>query len=161
MAAKKARSGVALAAPNIRGGEGRLTHASLCKKTYKNTSWFHPTKSRRMGGMRARGIASFPFLASAGIFPAQGALTITTTFLPAGTVGVAYSAQLQSSGGVGTVQWSIVVGEAEPSGTLPPGLNLSTSGLINGVPTTVGASSFTVRAQDQTDVATQPLSIQI
>ncbi len=140
-----------------------MTHASLCKKTYKSTSWFHPTKSRRMGGMRAYGFAAFLFLASAGIFPAQGALTITTTFLPAGTVGVAYSAQLQSSGGTGTVHWSIVVGGAGPAdGTLPAGLNLSTSGLISGVPTTVGSSSFTVSAEDQTeDVATQPLSIQI
>ena len=92
-----------------------------------------------MGGMRAYGFAAFLFLASAGIFPAQGALTITTTFLPAGTVGVAYSAQLQSSGGTGTVHWSIVVGGAGPAdGTLPAGLNLSTSGLISGVPTTVG-----------------------
>jgi hypothetical protein len=69
-------------------------------------------------------------------------LAITTTALPNGVVSTAYSASLQSSGGVGTITWSV------SSGTLPAGLSMNGSGAISGTPTTAGASSFTVTAKD-------------
>ncbi len=69
-------------------------------------------------------------------------LTITTTTLPNGVVSAAYSASLQSSGGVGTITWSVT------SGTLPAGLSMNSSGAISGTPTTAIASSFTVAAKD-------------
>ena len=69
-------------------------------------------------------------------------LLITTTSLPNGVVSTAYSANLQSSGGVGTITWSV------SSGTLPAGLSMNGSGAIAGTPTTAGASSFTVTAKD-------------
>ena len=82
---------------------------------------------------------------------------ITTTTLPAGAVGQAYSQTLQATGGIGARTWSIV------AGTLPPGLNLiSSTGVISGTPIAPGTSSFTVRIADSAgQVATKDLSIPI
>ena len=85
-------------------------------------------------------------------------LSITTTSLPPGSIGQAYSQQLQTIGAIAPLTWSI------SAGTLPPGLNLNqTTGVISGTPIApAGTSSFTVRAQDaggQSD--TQALSIVI
>ncbi len=82
-------------------------------------------------------------------------VTITTTSLPSGQVGVAYSQALQASGGTGTYTWSI------SSGALPGGLTLNASGQISGTPTASGPSSFTVKAVSGSDSATGPLSISI
>lgn len=82
---------------------------------------------------------------------------ITTTSLPGGTVGVAYSQQVQATGGTGALTWSI------SAGTLPAGLSISpTSGVISGNPSTPGTSNFTVRATDTfPQFDDQPLSISI
>lgn len=69
-------------------------------------------------------------------------LAITAASLPNGVVGTAYSATLQSTGGVGTATWTV------PPGALPAGLTLSSAGAISGTPTTAGASTFTVTAKD-------------
>jgi hypothetical protein len=63
---------------------------------------------------------------------------IATTTLPNGTVGAAYSAQLQTVGNrSGT--WSI------SSGALPAGLTLNgATGVISGTPTTAGTPAFSV-----------------
>ena len=83
-------------------------------------------------------------------------LTITTASLPNGTVGTAYSATLQASGGTGTYTWSI------DSGNLPDGLTLNTStGEITGTPTTANTYNFTVQLSDGTQTATKDLSIAI
>jgi hypothetical protein len=71
-----------------------------------------------------------------------GVLTISPATLPGGTAGVAYSQQLTSTGGTGTVNYLL------SSGTLPAGLALSPTGLISGTPASTGASSFTVSATD-------------
>jgi len=84
--------------------------------------------------------------------------SVSTTALPDGTQGIAYSTTLQTSGGVGPVTWSIV------NGSLPGWATLDTStGVISG-PAAAGTSSFTVQATDSNtpaDIATQPLSITI
>jgi hypothetical protein len=84
-------------------------------------------------------------------------LTITTTSLPAGKVGVAYSQTLQAAGGTPPYTWSI------SSGTLPPGLTLNPyTGVINGVPTVAGTSSFAVTVTDSAGAtAAKLLSITI
>jgi hypothetical protein len=84
--------------------------------------------------------------------------SITTTSLPAGTVGQPYNQTLQAAGGTGGLTWSIV------AGNLPTGLSLNqTTGVISGTPLVPdGTSSFTVRVSDaagQDD--TQALSITI
>ena len=54
------------------------------------------------------------------------ALAITTTFLPSGPVGTAYSQSLAASGGIPPYAWSV------SAGALPAGLMLSSAGQISG-----------------------------
>src|ERR1039457_5011044 len=83
-------------------------------------------------------------------------LQITTTSLPAGTVGVAYSQALGASGGSPPYSWAVA------SGALPAGLSLSAGGTLSGTPGTAGSSSFTVRVTDSASAsATAALSLTI
>ncbi len=68
-------------------------------------------------------------------------LTLTGS-LPNGILGVAYNQTLVAAGGIKPYTYSLT------AGSLPPGLNLSSTGTISGTPTAVGASSFTVTATD-------------
>src|ERR1035438_1637038 len=84
------------------------------------------------------------------------ALGITTSSLPAGTVGVAYSQALAASGGSPPYSWSVA------SGTLPAGLSLAAGGTLSGTPGTAGPSSFTVQVTDSASASsTAALSITI
>jgi hypothetical protein len=84
-------------------------------------------------------------------------LSITTTSLPAGAVGTAYSAALGAAGGSGALVWS--------SPNLPPGLSINAStGAITGTPTTAGNPSVTINVHDagtpqQSATATLSLAI--
>jgi len=75
------------------------------------------------------------------IFPP---LTIVTATLPPTDRGdQGYSVQLVSAGGkTGTATWSIV------AGALPPGINLSPSGLVSGTATTPGSYPVTIQVAD-------------
>nr|WP_284694742.1 Ig domain-containing protein [Geomonas sp. Red32] len=84
-------------------------------------------------------------------------MTVSTSTLPAGTVGTAYSQTLTATGGTSPYSWSVT------TGTLPAGLNMS-SGVISGSPTTAGTSTFTVQVTDSSSpaqTATKSLSIQV
>ena len=69
-------------------------------------------------------------------------LTISSSALPSGTAGKAYSTALSASGGTPAYTWSIT------SGSLPAGLSLSASGAISGTPTASGTSRFTATVTD-------------
>jgi Putative Ig domain len=74
--------------------------------------------------------------------PGSG-LSVTTSSLPNGTIGIAYQATLAASGGTAPYSWSIT------SGSLPPGLTLAAStGILSGSPTTPGAYTFTIQVSD-------------
>jgi hypothetical protein len=77
------------------------------------------------------------------LFAAAG-MEITTTSLPAGQIGVAYtSPALTSAGAISPISWTL------NTATLPPGLVLNpTTGVISGAPTSPGTYSFTVSATD-------------
>lgn len=65
--------------------------------------------------------------------------TITTTSpLPNGALGSTYNQTLSATGGITPYTWSVI------SGGLPPGLSLSTGGVLSGNPSTVTNASFTV-----------------
>ncbi|PYS54919.1 MAG: hypothetical protein DMG13_06135 [Acidobacteria bacterium] len=68
--------------------------------------------------------------------------SITTASLPAGTVNATYSVTLTAAGGALPYSWSLALG------SLPPGLTLTSTGLINGTPAIIGTSNFTVRVRD-------------
>ena len=82
-------------------------------------------------------LLQFPLIARA-----QSTLSITTTTIPAASAGIAYSVQLQATGGVPPYKWTI------STGTLPAGLTLSTGGLISGIPGSAGTSNFTAQVTD-------------
>src|SRR5207237_1190433 len=83
-------------------------------------------------------------------------LAVTTSSLPAGTVGVAYSQALAASGGTSPYTWTMA------SGTLPAGLSLAAGGTISGTPGTAGSSNFTVRVTDSAPASvTKALSLTI
>lgn len=77
-----------------------------------------------------------------GSLSGQATLTILTTNLPQGTVGVPYQAGLAATGGVFPYSWSIA------NGSLPPGLVMNSLGGINGTPGTAGAYTITFRVTD-------------
>jgi hypothetical protein len=86
-------------------------------------------------------------------------VSVTTTSLPGGQVGVTYHASLSATGGVAPYRWSI------SAGSLPAGLSLAPDGTISGVPSgNPGTSTFTVEVQDSLSPpasATAVLSITI
>lgn len=75
--------------------------------------------------------------------PGTKHIKIATPSLPNGAVGVSYNATLTADGGTTPYTWSI------DKGTLPAGLSLdSGTGIISGMPTTSGDSTFTVKVSD-------------
>lgn len=86
-------------------------------------------------------------------------LTIATTQLPNGVVGLVYSQGIQIVGGTGPFTYSL------GTTTLPVGLTLDpSSGVISGTPTTAGTTSFTVTVNDSgnpVQVASQNYSLTI
>ena len=75
----------------------------------------------------------------------------STGQLAQGFVGIAYSATLAATGGTGTRTYALAAGS-----TLPAGLSLNaTTGVISGVPTGSGSSTFAVSV---TDSATKPVT---
>ncbi len=74
--------------------------------------------------------------------------TITTTSLPAGTAGQAYSQFVSATGGTPPYTFSLV------SGVLPPSLNFSPTGILSGTANTPGTYTFTVRVVDSVQQST-------
>jgi hypothetical protein len=90
-------------------------------------------------------------------FTINPAVAIATETLPPCSVGVAYTAQLSSTGGTGTIAWS------DRDGSLVgTGLTLSTAGVISGIATDSGVKSFTAKAVDVAgSTAEKPLQLTI
>lgn len=86
-------------------------------------------------------------------------MSVTTTTLPSGSVGLAYSATLAATGGQPPYTWAVT------AGSLPAGLTLDPqTGVISGVPLEPGTSTFTVTVADtenQPETATAQLSIKV
>jgi hypothetical protein len=76
----------------------------------------------------------------------QVLMQITTASLPIGTNGISYNGgagfQLTGSGGSPPYTWTII------NNALPPGLGLSTDGIISGTPVSAGTFDFTVQMTD-------------
>ena len=82
--------------------------------------------------------------------------TISTSSLPGGIIGTAYSRTLSASGDA-TITWSVT------SGSLPSGLSLSSAGVISGTPAagSGGTHTFTVTATNGAGSSSRSLSLYI
>jgi large repetitive protein len=105
------------------------------------------------------------------VFRIGPGLSIQDQSVPGGTIGQPYSKQLTVwsitgikpvQGGPTSATWSIA------SGSLPPGVNFSSSGLLSGTPTSEGSFTFVVKAagggtatdtETETLVVRQPLAL--
>lgn len=75
-------------------------------------------------------------------------LTIgTNSTLLAATIGAGYSQQFQVTGGTAPYQWTT-------SSSMPPGLSLSSGGLLSGTPTSAGSFSLQIKVTDSTGLST-------
>ncbi len=83
-------------------------------------------------------------------------LTIGTPSLPDATITLPYSVQLVGQGSAGPYTFALV-----DAASLPPGLMLSTAGLISGVPTQAGAFNalIEVQANGRAVVVARPLRV--
>ncbi|HEV3199439.1 MAG TPA: putative Ig domain-containing protein, partial [Bryobacteraceae bacterium] len=98
------------------------------------------------GGLQSNSL-SFTITASS--------INISTSSLPAGAAGTAYSAVLSASGGTPPYTWS-------SAGGLPLGLTVNTNGTITGIPAAAGSYVVSVRVSDsQGATATKSLSLVI
>ncbi len=88
-------------------------------------------------------ITSVFFLAVIGVSGQGSRLAISTpSALVPGAIGVTYSQTFTATGGTPPYTWSV------PSGALPPGLTLSSSGAITGTPEAAGTYQFSIMVMD-------------
>jgi hypothetical protein len=92
-----------------------------------------------------------------GSMACDDSLTIATSSLPDATIGVPYNMQLD---GEHVDRWVLF------SGVLPPGIQLTNSGLLSGTPRLAGVFSFTLQALRQpvsspTQTVTQGFAINV
>ena len=83
-----------------------------------------------------------PFSASQGYTLVVGAPVLTVDPLPVATGGQDYRVQLSTQGGAAPYAFSV------GTGTLPPGLVLSASGEVSGIPTAAGSYDFSLQVVD-------------
>jgi hypothetical protein len=81
---------------------------------------------------------------------------IITNSLPFGTVKTDYNYSIRATGGAGPYNWSRI------SGALPEGLDMSSTGVISGLPKKAGNFNFTVQAMESGGaIRTMPLDLAI
>ncbi len=92
----------------------------------------------------------------ASYFAPIATLAVLTSTLPDGTLNSGYTVQLVATGGVPPYTWR------KTTGTLPPGLSVSSTGLLEGTTTATGNYSFSVEATDSNSpAATATANLQI
>ena len=69
-------------------------------------------------------------------------VSITTLTLPGSKLGMMYSAPVHAHGGTGALTFSVT------AGSLPPGMRISSNGIITGVSRGFGSFTFTITATD-------------
>jgi len=83
-------------------------------------------------------------------------LQIATASIADSEVSAAYAASITSTGGLGSVAWSI------SAGVLPSGLALDSAGNLTGTPTSSGTANFTISAVDTLGVtANLPVTMKV
>jgi hypothetical protein len=115
----------------------------------------------RLGNGTTQG-SLVPVVVTIGEAAPPAPLEITTTSMPDGNLGSAYSIQVTATSGADPYSWALT------AGSLPPGLSLTPTGspsaTLSGTPTSAGTFEFTVQVTDSADPAatdTQQLSVTI
>lgn len=109
-----------------------------------SADWCRPSEAQRQFTIVVEGGA-----------PATALSIVQSTLSPnATTIGSAYNFQLTANGG-GNQTWSL------QSGSLPAGLQLSSTGVLSGTPTTAGDFTFKVQVSDGTRTATQTYTLTV
>jgi uncharacterized protein (TIGR03382 family) len=85
----------------------------------------------------------------------SGGLSLLTSSLPTATQLSPYGLVLEATGGNGTYAWT------KTGGDLPPGMALSTAGLLQGTPARAGTFSFTVKVTSGADEKSQNLNLAV
>lgn len=87
------------------------------------------------------------------INPAVPRMFVATNSLPDANINQAYAPQTLATQGATASSWQLA------SGTLPPGLQLASNGVLSGTPTASGLFTFTVQANGPSNSDTKTLSI--
>ncbi|MFO0600080.1 MAG: putative Ig domain-containing protein [Myxococcaceae bacterium] len=95
------------------------------------------------------------FTQTASVQVSTSAVTVSTAALPMATQYAPYGLRLLATGGTGTYTWELA------SGTLPPGLTLSTAGDVVGTPSQPGNFSFDAKVTSGTLTDQRSLSISV
>jgi hypothetical protein len=118
---------------------------NLSDQNPPSADWCRPSAAQR----------EFSIVVAGGGAPAVPLSIVQQTLAPkATTLEKPYSFQLTAEGG-GKQTWSV------QEGSLPTGLQLSSSGLLSGTPTAPGDFTFKVRVSDGTRSATQTYSLTV
>jgi hypothetical protein len=133
------------------GGNGSYTFSVSAGALPTGLS-LNPASGQVSGTPTAAGTASFTITATDGlaatgsrayVVTVNPALTVNPATLAAATVGSAYSQTVSSTGGTGSVAFSVT------AGALPAGLSLNAAtGQITGTPTSAATANFTITATD-------------
>lgn len=117
---------------------------NLSDQNPPSADWCRPSEAQR----------EFTIVVNGGAQAVPLSIVPTALAPSATTLDTPYSFQLSAQGG-GTQTWSLV------SGSLPSGLQLSSSGLISGTPTATGDFTFSVQVSDGTRKASQTYSLTV
>src|SRR5256885_280276 len=118
---------------------------NLSDQNPPSADWCRPAQAQR----------EFSITVVGGAAPAAPLSIVPTALAPkATTVNTPYSFQLTAQGG-GAQTWSV------QSGSLPAGLQLSSSGLLSGTPTAAGDFTFKVQVSDGTRLASQSYTLSV
>ncbi|MBK9705962.1 MAG: putative Ig domain-containing protein [Acidobacteria bacterium] len=69
-------------------------------------------------------------------------IVLSPAGLPGGSAGMTYNQAITQTGGFGAVNFTLT------GGSLPPGLNLTSAGVLSGTPTQTGSYNFLIKATD-------------
>ena len=117
---------------------------NLSDQNPPSADWCRPSQAQR----------EFTIVVNGGAGPVPLSIVPTALAPSATTLDTPYSFQLSAQGG-GTQTWSLV------SGSLPSGLQLSSSGLISGTPTATGDFTFSVQVSDGTRQASHTYNLTV
>jgi PKD repeat protein len=152
--------------PFIRLTSNYVTTTNYADATASSGKWYYQVKAVRLETTGGGTYYNTSLAAQQDIDLTNGPNPLsvdTNSVLPGANSNTTYQASLVAIGGTPTFIWTVV------SNSLPPGLTLSSSGVISGKPTQAGTFNFTVQATDllgqiaqaQQSITVQPADLRV